>query len=312
MAEIVTLTINPSIDVATSVERVAPFHKLRCGAERRDPGGGGINVARVMKRLGADVVAMYPTGGAIGQLLRRLVDQEGVPGLTIPTSGETREDFTVVDQTTGKPYRFVLPGPLLSESEWRACLDAFTSLDQRVRFVVASGSLPPGVPQDFYSRIAKIAKQAGKKAIIHTSGPPLKAALQAGVYLIKPSLREFKLLMGESLESQADRIKACRSLIDSGQVEIVTLTLGEQGALLVTRDQVLRARALPIKLVSVVGAGDSFLGAMVWSLACGHAIETAFRYGVAAGSAALLMPGTELCRQEDVERLVNDVKLEAI
>ena len=312
MAEIVTLTVNPSIDVATSVERVAPFHKLRCGAERRDPGGGGINVARVMKRLGADVVAMYPTGGAIGQLLRRLVDQEGVPGLTIPTSGETREDFTVVDQTTGKPYRFVLPGPLLSESEWRACLDAFTSLDQRVRFVVASGSLPPGVPQDFYSRIAKLAKQAGKKAIIDTSGPPLKAALQAGVYLIKPSLREFKLLMGESLESQADRIKACRSLIDSGQVEIVTLTLGEQGALLVTRDQVLRARALPIKLVSVVGAGDSFLGAMVWSLACGHAIETAFRYGVAAGSAALLMPGTELCRQEDVERLVNDVKLEAI
>jgi 6-phosphofructokinase 2 len=312
MAEIVTLTVNPSIDVATSVERVAPFHKLRCGAERRDPGGGGINVARVMKRLGADVVAMYPIGGAIGQLLRRLVDQEGVPGLTIPTSGETREDFTVVDQTTGKPYRFVLPGPLLSESEWRACLDAFTSLDQRVRFVVASGSLPPGVPQDFYSRIAKLANQAGKKAIIDTSGPPLKAALQAGVYLIKPSLREFKLLMGESLDSQADRIKACRSLIDSGQVEIVTLTLGEQGALLVTRDQVLRARALPIKLVSVVGAGDSFLGAMVWSLACGHVIETAFRYGVAAGSAALLMPGTELCRREDVERLVNDVRLEAI
>ena len=312
MAEIVTLTVNPSIDVATSVERVAPFHKLRCGAERRDPGGGGINVARVMKRLGADVVAMYPTGGAIGQLLRRLVDQEGVPGLTIPTSGETREDFTVVDETTGKPYRFVLPGPVLSETEWRACLDAFTSLDQRVRFVVASGSLPPGVPQDFYSRIAKIAKQAGKKAIIDTSGPPLKAALQAGVYLIKPSLREFKLLMGESLESQADRIKACRSLIDCGQVEIVALTLGDQGALLVTHDRVLRARALPIKLVSVVGAGDSFLAAMVWSLACGHSLETAFRYGVAAGSAALLMPGTELCRREDVERLVNDVELQAI
>jgi len=312
MAEIVTLTINPSIDVATSVERVAPFHKLRCGAERRDPGGGGINVARVMKRLGADVIAMYPTGGAIGQLLRRLVDLEGVPGLTIPTSGETREDFTVVDETTGKPYRFVLPGPLVSESEWRACLDAFTTLDERVRFVVVSGSLPPGVPQDFYSRIAKIAKQADKKAIIDTSGPPLKAALQAGVYLIKPSLREFKLLMGLSLESQADWIKACRSLIDSGQVEIVTLTLGEQGALLVTRDQVLRARALPIKLVSVVGAGDSFLGAMVWSLACGHAIETAFRYGVAAGSAALLMPGTELCRREDVERLVNNVKLQTV
>ena len=140
----------------------------------------------------------------------------------------------------------------------------------------------------------------------------MKVTLQAGVYFVKPSLREFKPLMGESLESQADRITACRSLIDSGQVEIVALTLGDQGALLVTHDRVLHARALPIKLVSVVGAGDSFLGAMVWSLACGHAIETAFRYGVAAGSAALLMPGTELCRREDLERLVNDVKLEAI
>ena len=118
--------------------------------------------------------------------------------------------------------------------------------------------------------------------------------------------------MGESLESQADRITACRSLIDNGQVEIVALTLGDQGALLVTHDRALRARALPIKLVSVVGAGDSFLAAMVWSLACGHSLETAFRYGVAAGSAALLMPGTELCRREDVERLVNDVELQAI
>ena len=173
MADIVTLTVNPSIDVSASVERVAPFHKLRCIAERRDPGGGGINVARVLKRLGADVTAIYPTGGALGQLLRRLVDQEGVPGLTTPVLGETREDFTVIEQSTGRQYRFVLPGPRLSEQEWRACLDAFSSLDQRVRFVVGSGSLPPGVPDDFYGRIAQVAKQAGRKLFIDTSGPPL-------------------------------------------------------------------------------------------------------------------------------------------
>ena len=121
-------------------------------------------MARVLKRLGADVTAIYPTGGALGQLLRRLVDQEGVPGLTTPVSGETREDFTVIEQSTGRQYRFVLPGPQLSEQEWRACLDAFTSLDQRVRFVVGSGSLPPGEPDDFYGRIAQAAKQAGQKA----------------------------------------------------------------------------------------------------------------------------------------------------
>ena len=309
MADIVTFTMNPSIDVSLSVERVAAFHKLRCAAERRDPGGGGINVARVMKRFGADVTAMYPIGGALGQLLRRLVDQEGIPGLTTPISGETREDFTVHERATDLQYRLVLPGPQLTEQEWRACLAAFSSLDQRARFVVGSGSLPPGVPDDFYGRVAQAVKRTGGKIVIDTSGPPLRAALQTGVYLIKPSLNEFRILMGKLLETQTDWIKACRWLVNNGYAEIVALTLGEQGALLVTRDQVLRAQALPVTPVSVVGAGDSFLGAMIWSLASGHTVETAFRYGVAAGSAALLMHGTELCRREDTERLVNDVEL---
>jgi len=262
-----------------------------------------------MKRFGADVTAMYPIGGALGQLLRRLVDQEGIPGLTSPISGETREDVTVHERATDLQYRFVLPGPQFTEQEWRACLAAFGSLDQRARFVVGSGSLPPGVPDDFYGRVAQAVKRTGRKIVIDTSGPPLRAALQTGVYLIKPSLNEFRILMGKLLETQTDWIKACRSLINNGHAEIVALTLGEQGALLVTRDQVLRAQALPITPVSVVGAGDSFLGAMIWSLASGHAVETAFRYGVAAGSAALLMHGTELCQREDTERLVNDVKL---
>src|SRR6516162_3577355 len=201
MADIVAFTVNPSVDVSTSVERVAPFHKLRCTAERRDPGGGGINVARMMKRFGADVVAMYPAGGAIGQLLGRLLDQEGLVGLITPIAEETREDVTVLERLTGRQYRFVLPGPQLTEPEWRACFEAFTSLDQRVRFVIGSGSLPPGVPDEFYGLIAQKAKQAGRKFVVDTSGAPLKAALEAGVYLIKPSLREFRVLMGKSVES---------------------------------------------------------------------------------------------------------------
>ncbi len=312
MAEIVTLTMNPSIDISVSIERVAPFQKLRCAAARRDPGGGGINVARVMKRFGADVIAMYPSGGALGKVLRRLLDEEGVSGLTIPLAGETREDFTVFEQATGSQYRFLLPGPQFSEQEWSNCLAMLGRLDRGASFVVASGSLPPGVPHDFYGRTAQVAKAASSKIVIDSSGPALRAALDVGVYLIKPNLNEFKLLMGELLETQADWIRACRSLVESGKVEIVALTLGNRGALLVTRDCVLGAQALAIKPVSVVGAGDSFLGAMIWSLASGHAVETAFRYGVAAGSAALLASGTELCRQEDVERLVNDVKLQII
>lgn len=312
MTSIITLTINPAIDVFTSVEKVAPNHKLRCADVRRDPGGGGINAARVMRRFGADVIAVYPTGGALGELLRHLIDCEAIPTLTIPIAGETREDFTMLETSSGRQYRFVLPGPRLTTEEWQRCLEAFASLAKGARFAVGSGSLPPGVPEDFYSRIAAVAKRSGTKIVIDSSGPALKAAVEAGVYLIKPSLREFRSLIGEPLESEQDCIAASRSLVARGQVEIVALTLGEQGALLVTHDRVLRARAVPIKPVSIVGAGDSFLGGMVWSLERGDALEDAFRYGVAAGSAALLMPGTELSRREDVERLLAEVEVTAI
>jgi 6-phosphofructokinase 2 len=131
MTNIITLTINPAIDVSIAVERVAPVHKLRCTSARRDPGGGGINVARVLKRLGADVVALYPTGGVLGALLRQLVTDEEIPCLTIGISDETRENITVLDQSIGQQYRFILPGPRLSELEWRGCLDAVASLLHR-------------------------------------------------------------------------------------------------------------------------------------------------------------------------------------
>jgi 6-phosphofructokinase 2 len=312
MSEIVTLTINPAIDTSTSVDRVVPLHKLRCAPVQRDPGGGGINVARVVTELGGDVEALYPAGGATGGLLRRLIDRTGVPSLSTHVSEETREDFTVFEETTGQQYRFVLPGPQLSNQEWERCLDVLAALKFQPLFIVASGSLPPGVPADFYARAGRIAKDLGAKMILDTSGAALEAALNDGIYLVKPNLRELSELTHLPLDNENARIEACRRLVDTGRTEAVALTLGDQGALLVTRDQVWRAQPLPIKPVSAVGAGDSFLGAMVWSLASGHSLEDAFRYGIAAGSAALLSPGTGLCCRKAVERLYPRVIVETI
>jgi 6-phosphofructokinase 2 len=309
MTDIVALCMNPSIDISTSVDRVMPIRKLRCAASRRDPGGGGINVARVVRRLGTDVTAVYPMGGATGQLLRRLVDQEGLQSLALQTAEETREDFTVLETESGDQFRFILPGPQLAEREWRACLDAVASFKGRAKFLVASGSLPPGVPQDFYGRIARLAKDIGAKLVLDTSGPPLQAALKEGAYLVKPNLRELSALGHTPPEGQGAWIEASRSLVSGGGAEIVALTLGDKGALLVARDQVWRAQALPVKPVSTVGAGDSFLGGMVWSLVAGHSLRTAFRYGNAAGSAAVLAPGTGLCRLEDVGRLFGQIAM---
>jgi len=312
MRDIVTITMNPAIDVSTSVGQVEPVRKLRCTAARRDPGGGGVNVARVVGRLGGEVLAIYPAGGVIGRLLTELIAAEQAPSLPVAIAGETREDFTVIETTTGREYRFILPGPRLSAAEWRACLEAAFASGPAPRFLVASGSLPPGVPDDFQARLAAAARAAGTRMVLDSSGPALKAALAAGVYLVKPNLREMQELTGETLADDPGRLAAARRIIAAGGAEMVALTLGDAGALLVAADRAWRAPALAIRPVSSVGAGDSFLGAMVWALADGRAPEEALRYGMAAGSAALLRPGTELCRPADVRRLLPLVQIEAL
>jgi 6-phosphofructokinase 2 len=258
------------------------------------------------------VLAIYATGGIIGELLRKLVIRECVPSLTVPIAEESRENFAALEKESGQQYRFVVPGPRLSKSEWRGCLDALATLDARPEFVVASGSLPPGVPDTVYGEVAKATKAKNAKFVLDSSGAALKAALAEGVYLIKPNLRELRGLVGEHLEGRAACIAACRKLVKANHVEVVALTLGDQGALLVTSERMWFAKAVPVKPVSAIGAGDSFLGALVWALSSGRRLEEALCYGVAAGCSALLTPGTGLCRREDIERFVGEVKHEAI
>lgn len=312
MADVVTLTMNPAIDLSTAVERVAPERKLRCEGLRRDPGGGGINVARVVRRMGTGISAIYTTGGISGRLLADLVQREGVDSIALEIAADTREDFTVLERATGGQFRFVLQGPRMGASEWQACLGTLESLDPFPRYLVASGSLPPGVPDDFYAHVAWLAKERRARLVLDTSGPALKQALAHGVFMVKPNLNELSGLIGAGLTTEEDAARACHRLVAEGQAEVVALTLGNRGALLTTAGATWRAPALPIEPVSAIGAGDSFVGAMVWSLSAGHSLELAFRYGMAGGSAALLTPGTELCRRDDVVRLLDQVVLQQI
>lgn len=309
--DIVTLTINPAVDISTSVSKMVPYTKMRCAEPQRDPGGGGINVARVLKRLGLEATAVYPAGGATGQTLTALVEREAVRSIVIPISNDTREDITVFDETSKEQFRLVFPGASLSEFEWQQCLDTIARLSRQAAFVIASGSLPPGAPADFYGRVVRASKGAAK-VIVDTSGASLKAALEAGVYLIKPNLREFQELAGISCADEPELLKAGRHLFERYRIEIIALSMGPGGALLLTRDIALRANGLAMDPVSVSGAGDSFLGAMVSRLAHGDKLDNALRYGVAGGSAALLSPGTGLCLGADVHRLASSVNVAII
>lgn len=300
---ILTLTVNPALDVSTSTGLVFSGHKLRCSASRVDPGGGGVNVARVVQRLGGQILAAYTAGGPTGEAYRRLIEAERIPTLVVPLHGSTRQNFTVDETSTGNQFRFVLEGPELREEEWRACLALVAEAMPQGGYVVASGSLPPGVPEDFYAQVARLARKGGAHCVVDASGPALAEALSEGVFLVKPSRRELATHLGVALDSEQSQIDAASRLVADGSAEYVALTLGGAGAVLASKAGIIRLPVPSVQVVSTVGAGDSFLGAFVLRLAQGFPVEAAFRAAVAAGSATAMTPGTELCHRHDVERL---------
>jgi len=304
MSRIATLTLNPAMDVSTAIERLEPTSKLRCERAQYDPGGGGINVARVIHNLGGDAIAVYPAGGPFGDMLQRALEGLELPQLRVPIGGDTRESFTVTESASGLQYRFVLPGPTLSETERQDCLEAIAGLAPAPEYLVVSGSFPSGVPLDFHDEIAALARRLGARLVLDYSGEPLRHAVAlGGIHLLKPSLHELSTLVGRALESEREQEQAVRELIEGGAVEIVVLSLGAEGALLGSRAGVERFPAFDVALCSAVGAGDSVVGAMVLALDRGWALHDAVRYGMAAAAASLMHCGTGLCRVEDVQRL---------
>jgi 6-phosphofructokinase 2 len=307
MSRIATLTLNPAMDLSTSAARVEPTRKLRCSLPHYDPGGGGINVARVVKALGGDGVAVYPAGGPFGDMLERILDELGLPQIRVPIAGDTRESFTVDETGSGQQYRFVLPGPALSAAEQQACLDAIAALDPLPAYLVLSGSFPPGVEVSFFDRMAALARRIGAKLVFDCSGEALQyAASRGGIHLLKPSLSELSTLMGRAIAGEAEQETALRTLIAQGAAEIVVLSLGGEGAVLASKAGIERFPSMDVPVRSAVGAGDSMVGAIVLALSRGLGLHDAVRYGIAAGSATIMLPGTELCRVEDVERLFRE------
>jgi 6-phosphofructokinase 2 len=299
---IVTLTMNPALDITTQINAVVPTHKMRCGPPRYDPGGGGINVARVARVLGARVSAIFPAGGVTGESLCRRLAESGVPTDRIPICEPTRESFTVNETGSGRQYRFILPGPHLSDAEQAECLDRLRHLAPVAQFVVASGSLPPGVAEDFYQRVADVCNQVGVPLVLDSSGVGLQD-LRGEVFLLKPSLRELRECLGRDLASEAEQVAGARSLIDTGRTANVVVSLGGDGALLVTSHGARRFPPIPVPSGSGVGAGDAMVAGITAGLARGWTLDKAVGLGTAAGAAMLLTPGTAACILADVERL---------
>jgi 6-phosphofructokinase 2 len=298
---IVTLTVNPAVDMAAEAAEVRPMHKIRTFGEHYDPGGGGINVARVIHELGGDTLALFAAGGVTGRFVEEMLSQAGIPSNRIPIRGPTRISLTVRDQANGAEYRFVPQGPQLTAAECASALDALGAIE--ADWLVASGSLPPGVPPEFYATVAQLAARSGIKFALDTSGSALKASLGHGIDLLKPSLSEFESIIGNESSVPSSRAKQAVELVRSGVARMVALTLGGDGAILATADGALQLPAVAVKERTGVGAGDSFLAGLVLGLARGQPRDEALRLAMAAGAAAVAGSGTARVQRAEVEEL---------
>ena len=307
MPKIITITFNPALDKSTSVAELTPDKKLNCKTPVCEPGGGGINVARAIKKLGGDATAVYLAGGYIGKKITKMLSDELVKSIVIDIKENTRENLVIADIKNDKQYLFDMPGPKISEQEWQSCLNTIGQIPD-VEYIIASGSLPTGVPTDIFAKMSMIAQKKNARLIVDTSGEALKQAIKAGVYLIKPNLRELAYLVEQEdldIESIAEM---ARKVIQMGKCEVIIVSMGTLGAMLVTKDLAMNIMPPAMHAESTVGAGDSLVAGIVISLVENKSLIEAVQYGVACGTAATMHTGTELCLKDDVENIYHKIR----
>lgn len=298
--KVLTITMNPALDVSSKADEVLTGQKVRCEKPQYDPGGGGINVARVLARLGIEVDAEYLVGGVTGNFLRNLLEEEDMYDHPIEIKGITRENTSITDKKTGEQYRFVFPGPTIEEEEWQSVLKRVEDEISTYDIVVASGSLPPGVPSDFYSRLGKLVLDENKSYVLDTSGNSLLEGIQSGATFIKPNQEEFEVLVEKTNSQNHDDL--IEKLFSIG-VENIIHTKGKDGTYLYNKAGTKEFTLPEIEVNSSIGAGDSFVGGLVAGLVEGKSIEDSICYGIAAASSTLKTPGTDLCQLADVQEI---------
>lgn len=303
MSKILTITINPAVDCSTNIEKLIPEQKLQCAQPKYEPGGGGINVSRGLKRLGSASTALFPKGGFTGDLLISLLKKEKISYEPIDTRNDTRQNFIVVESSSNQQFRFGMPGTTISPQDTQLILTAIEKLSGKMDYIVASGSLPPGANSDFYAKISRIAKKTGNRFIADTSGEALSQVAEEGAYLLKPNLRELSLLSEKETLDDTLIDEAARVLIGKGKCEVIVVSMGAQGAYLVTNTIAEQVHAPTVRKLSTVGAGDSMVAGMVHSLSNGKSLQEMVRMGIACGTAATMNPGTELFKMDDAEKL---------
>ena len=261
-------------------------------------------MARVATRLGVKAQAMFFAGGEAGRALEASVREEGVEVITCPVGEPTRQCFTIDERSSGRQFRFILPGASVSAAERDQLIELVGRHARGHRHVVISGSMPEGTDDEFLGVLVRCARGRGAEVVVDTSGPALLVAARLGALLLKPSQRELGAAVGRPLTTTADISAAAHQLLSMAGGRAVVVSRGATGALLVRPGEPdVAIAAPPVESLSVIGAGDSMVAAIVVAIERGYGLPDAVRYGVAAGSATVARRGSTLCRADDVERL---------
>lgn len=309
MAGIITITFNPSLDKSIDAPCLEPDRKLHCSAVGYHPGGGGINISRILKRLGKDAVTTYLSGGLYGKHIQQLLSQEDIQSDAVKIKGQTRENIILLDTSSNRQYLLDTPGPVIRPNEWQRLLDLIAK--QRADFIVGSGSIPVGVPEDIYGRLARIAQKQKAKLIIDTSGAALQHALHEKVFLIKPNLKELEYISGKESINKSETVSYARSIIGQGKCKNIVVSLAADGALLVSGKHELEIKAPKVTPASTIGAGDSMTGGIIYGLSKKMTLPDAVKFGVACGTATTLQQGCLLASKRDIQllyRRMNETK----
>lgn len=309
MTDILTITANPALDLSTEAPAVVPDRKLRCTAPQLHPGGGGVNVSRAIANLGGTSRTLLAHGGHTGDMLIDLLRQEGLVPDSLGVDHPTRQSVSVIDQANGLQYRFMMPGPPWTQADCDAAREAIHRAIRPGALVVPSGSLPPGMSEDFFLDLNETVIADGGLMIMDTSGPALGHAVarRADLFVLRMDLAEAREMSGEPLSGVAEIAALATRLRDDGVAQIVMIAAGAQGTVIATSDWRGLTRPPVVVPVSKIGAGDSFIGAFALSLSRGEDAVTACCRGTAAAASAVTTEGTALCRREETERFFHEV-----
>lgn len=308
---IVTVTMNPAVDETLTVPRLELGETNRIVATEFDPGGKGLNVSRVVDRLGRPTVAVVMLGGETGQFVRSRLQREDVDLEVVELDCPTRINISILDETAGVQTNFNNEGAPVRADDIDALDAAIDRLTAEATVMVFGGSLPPGVPSDIYRRLIDRVQAADTLCVLDTSGQALIEGIEARPHLIKPNLEEVSEILGREIATEAEAVEAGRELLARG-IAVVVVSMGAEGAVAVTEDGVWRAVPPDVEVRSVVGAGDSMVAGLAIGLAEQSPIAQGLILATAAAAATVMTPGTDLCRPDDVQLLLDRVKVEKI